>query len=376
MSIGRTNINLFSGSESGDSGGSGEGVTLVDLPEYIASISVSSVGNGKIVLDLSYNDTSLITGVELRYKTGSYPASPEDGLGLTIEGTPSSITVLNLANSVKYYFRVYPYREIDGIKYYQTINKNSTTTGIASTIEISGMAPVMSGDTFLVLANSGTFTLKSTSDITFKAYVVGGGCKGSSGGDGHFEGDTPYGGDGGAGGYGGPVTIHQNILLPANTDISCTLSIGSANSAYNQGTKSTFKFNNTSYTNSSYYYKTSKSVVTEHEDGGSGTNGMLTPYGYVGSSGGGGGGGGSTEGNQGNGGSGGIGAGDGGIGGSKSKNDSTGLGPCYSTSGRMATHYGCGGGGGGGGSYPISSAHYKGSSGGAGKQGCLILEWT
>ena len=115
--IGRTNIIFGSG------GGSG-GVTTVDLPTCPASISSTS-GNGKVTLSLTYTDTDYISGVEVRYKTGSYPTSPTDGSGKTISGAATSIEITGLTNGTTYYFRVYLYREIDGVKYYQTDETNA-----------------------------------------------------------------------------------------------------------------------------------------------------------------------------------------------------------------------------------------------------------
>lgn len=108
MGVVSTNIRIVK------SGGGSGGVTTVDLPTCPASISSTS-GNGKVTLSLSYNDTDYISGVEVRYKTGSYPTSPTDGSGVTAEGAATSIEITGLANGTTYYFRVYLSRPSRGV---------------------------------------------------------------------------------------------------------------------------------------------------------------------------------------------------------------------------------------------------------------------
>lgn len=122
--IGRTNILFCSGGGSG-----GGGVTTVDLPTHPESISATS-NNQKVIISLMYSDTDYISGVEVRYKTDGYPTSPTDGKGVTADGAATSITIDGLINNTKYYFRVYLYREVGGVKYYQTDDTNATATGI------------------------------------------------------------------------------------------------------------------------------------------------------------------------------------------------------------------------------------------------------
>ena len=89
MALGRTNIY-----------NSGDGVTTIDLPTRPASISATS-GDKQVTITLAYSSTTNISGVMVRYKTGSYPTSPSDGNGETFSGASESINITGL------YFKIY-----------------------------------------------------------------------------------------------------------------------------------------------------------------------------------------------------------------------------------------------------------------------------
>lgn len=343
--IGRTNITLSSGSSSS------EGVTTVDLPTCLKSLSSIS-GNSKITLTLEYYDISFVSGVEVRYKTDDFPTSPMDGEGLTVEGTPTSITINGLTDGTLYYFRVYLFNTVRRTNYYQTDDTNAKISAYPTAVEVSGIEPVIVGKNFLVLDQSGTFSLNAPEVDSLKVYLVGGGFNGSAGGSSTDSDDCTYyyGGSGGNGGYVYSFTVSDILStyeftgavgqVGGNTTLVCTDI--SLNQTSKSGTRQT---GGGGAEESSADYNASEAR--------SGTNGILTPYGYVGSSGGGGGI--CTSGTY-SGASGGIGAGDGGS----------------SGDGYPATNYGCGGGG----AKCASSSDEKNNKGGAGMQGCIIIEWA
>lgn len=170
MALGRTNIMTV--------GNSGGGVTTVDLPTRLNALS-SNAGNALATLTLSYSDATYVTGVQVNYKTGSYPTSPTDGQSMTVTGAPTSITVTGLTNTLTYYFRVFLYREIDGVKYYQTDITNAKTSCIPRTVEIVGITPLVSAADHLVIVNSGNFTLTAPAGTKI---ILGSGGRGQLGG--------------------------------------------------------------------------------------------------------------------------------------------------------------------------------------------------
>ena len=339
--IGRTNAVCVT------SGGSG-GVTTVDLPTHPASIAVNS-GNAKATITLTYTDTDYISGVEVRYKAGGYPTSPTDGNGVTAEGAVMSIEIAGLTNGTKYYFRAYLYREVDGVKYYQTDDTNAKVdcTPFDGVI-ISGITPAVVADNYILIDTSGTFTMTVPDDITLTAYVVGGG---EAGGDGGWtwDDDDTYSNYNGAGGFGGYVLTQQ--LTTITNSMQVTVSIGSDYSYEGTATDTILSLGEV-------IYKSSSGERLGRNTTGDGKNGPSTLYGNVGSTGGRGSSFKSTKY------VGGVGAGNGGQ--------------CYSAqvaggyvaiNATNATNYGCSGGGGG-----VCNASKK-SYGSAGKKGCIILTW-
>lgn len=338
--IGRTNIIFGSGSSSGGSGG----VTTVDLPTCPSSLTASP-GNGKVTLTLAYSDTDFVSGVEVRYKTGSYPTSPTDGNGITAEGAATSIEITGLTNGTTYYFRVYLYREIDGVKYYQTDETNAKIEGVPTgNVSVSGITPAKVGDDYLIIDTSGTFTLTVPEGRSATVYLVGGGCSGA------YSPTTAM-----CGKYGGSGGYVYSFPLSVIDAASCTCSVGSVSGTYNSPSNTSLDISGTTYNSSSGACKSGGAGATNSSNAGSGTTGIYVCGQYLGSSGGGGG-----KKSYGYGAKGGIGAGNGGylIDNKESYN------------GTSASHYGCGG---GGGAYQVSNSY---GSSGVGKAGCIIITWT
>lgn len=352
MAMGKTNCLAGGGNADGE----------VTLPASLSAISATT-GDKKITLNLTYKSTSYVTGVAVRYKTGSYPTSVTDGSGMTVSGAATSIDVTGLTNGTTYYFRVFLYREVDGIRYYQTSTINAQVSGMPFNFGVSGITPLVKTDTYIVVNQSGNFTLTIPSGHTATVYLVGGGEDGEDGDDGVDTSDESEYGNGGDGGHGG---YYSTASLSAGT-YSCTSSIGSRY-AYNNkaGTHTTLKAGSTTFTTDNGTKSTRKNGGRGGNGSGSdpvaGTDGLVTPYGTIGSSGGGG-----SEGGHyvEYGAAGGTGAGKGGNGAAHFDEK-------QSTGGSSATMPGGGGGGGGGGS--AYQDQISGSSGGSGKSGCIIYE--
>ena len=150
--IGRTNaVCVISG------GGSG-GVTTVDLPTRPASIS-RNAKNQNVDIALTYTSTDFVSGVRVAYKTGAYPENPDDGEFVDAEGAAETVNVPNLSNGATYYFRVFLYREVGGVKYFQSDITNARTSCIPRAVEISGITPMVEAADHIVITESGTFTL-------------------------------------------------------------------------------------------------------------------------------------------------------------------------------------------------------------------------
>lgn len=149
--IGRTNA------ISVNSGGSG-GVTTVDLPTHPASIAYNAK-NQNVDIILTYSSTDLVSGVRVAYKTGAYPENPDDGEFVEAEGAAETVNVPNLTNGTTYYFRVFLYREIASVKYFQTDLTNAECECIPRAVEVTGITPMVEAADHLVFTESGTFTL-------------------------------------------------------------------------------------------------------------------------------------------------------------------------------------------------------------------------
>lgn len=204
------------------------------------------------------------------------------------------------------------------------------------------------GENWLLFDESGEYTLSFIADTKLTAYIVGGGCDGK---DGLYYNKTAYGGDGGMGGY---VNIISDIEAVAGEYI-INVTIGG---------RGAYGLTSVIINDIEYCCNDAGRTIAEHgnqgvcgktsyHDAGNGTNGIETPFGWVGSSGGGGAA--YYNGNMTNRGHGGLYAGNGG----KIVNGK-------STKGEKAIGYGCGGGGG-----AASSTSW--CKGGKGKHGCVIF---
>lgn len=228
MGIVSTNVAFIRKSGSGSGGAYG-----VDLPTHLKSLSANG-GNKFVTLTLEYENTNLVTGVQINYKTGSYPASSTDGQSMTVSGAATSIKITGLTNTLMYYFRVFLYREVDGVKYYQTDITNARVTGVPRGIAITGITAKVTGTDFMVIENSGTFTLTAPKGTKI---TLGGGAADGNAPD--FYGDSDnYPQDGGLGGYVSQFTLSDDVV-----NKECTLTVGATN-----GSKTTLKIGNTTYT--------------------------------------------------------------------------------------------------------------------------------
>lgn len=206
------------------------------------------------------------------------------------------------------------------------------------------------GENWLLFDKTGEYSLTMDEDVVFTTYIVGGG---SDGKDGIYYNKTAYGGDGGRGGL---VNVVRNIKVPKG-QLDISVMIGGRGE---YGSTSVVIGNNEYCCNgmgNSANEGGFQGISGKHgfRNAGNGTNGIETPFGYVGSSGG------------------------GGAAYCNSQTSSYGRGGLYagnggkivngkSSPGDKATGYGCGGGGG-----AASSTSW--CAGGRGKQGCVILTW-
>lgn len=206
------------------------------------------------------------------------------------------------------------------------------------------------GENWLLFDKSGEYSLTMDDDVTFTAYLVGGG---SDGEQGIYYNKTAYGGNGGRGGF--VNIVHDIKVTQGQTDIIVKV-----------GERGDYGGTSVVINNNEYSCNSSGSAVIDggfqgisgrhgSQNAGNGANGIETPFGYVGSSGGGGAAycNGSASGK----GKGGLYAGNGG----KIVNGK-------SLPGDRATGYGCGGGGG-------AASPTSWCSGGKGKKGCVIITW-
>ena len=253
---------------------------------------------------------------------------------------------------------------------------NNKTYGGSKSLSISGVTPKYNKGTWILIDRdslggaSGSFDLNVPPGSHVRMYLVGGGKVGgryvaaTSGGNSYsWDVNASLGYSGGEGGYVLTKTlnlsgnIHVDAIIADRDDVSGTSVEIDGN---------TYKCNDSTSTKTpaSKCAASAKNQdgTTRYEDAENGRNGVLTPYGYVGSSGGGGG-----SDNMiriSNAGKGGIGAGDGGSAYSKPP-----------TSGANATNYGCGGGGGAAKEYSYSVVGaVDRAEPGKGMPGCIIFE--
>lgn len=96
---------------------------IPDLPSRLKSLSAKGQ-MGRVCLALGYVDYNNLDGIQVNYKTSGYPVSPDDGM-LVRDNAKSTLTIGNLPEDTSYYIRVFPYRIVDGVYYYQTDPINS-----------------------------------------------------------------------------------------------------------------------------------------------------------------------------------------------------------------------------------------------------------
>jgi len=352
MGIAKTNVSLTINSTSGGGG------VAETLPTVLASCSAAS-GNAKADISWEYANTDYLKGIRICYKTDAYPENAEDGLHVDIEGAETlSATITGIENNVAYYFRLFPYNE-NGDYQASVTNALCECTPTAITV-VAGTAVVETGVTedgttgYAIISSSGTFDIIASGEQEITAYLVGGGDNGVTGSKGAASDGLSGGGNGGGGGAGGYVTTLS--LMSVNGTVTATATVASVGSA--TGTKLTHDGTVYSYTSGTKFQRTGGAGGTynwhsTHNPSGTytaptaGTDGIsIAGYGFVGSSGGGAGWDGYYDGAVG-----GEGAGDGGVYSSTASKRVVGC---------AATNYGCGGGG----------------NGGAGMQGCIILNWA
>lgn len=244
-------------------------------------------------------------------------------------------------------------------------------------VNITGIEPKQQGEdsqygNWFLIDEDGEFSLDHT--VTAVIWLVGGGCDGTAGVWNGNEVDSSYNpivdtgtGDSysGAGGDGGYVYTAMNVTIKKGETLSAVIAQDNDKSGTTLNIEDTlFKCDQTGYTFQSGGTAGSLPTAAEGEQfadqteavpSGAGSNGVLTPYGYVGSSGGGG-----AVCNGLSDASNGVQGGEG-----------AGSGTSHRSAGTDATNYGCGGGGG-----AICGRIAAGQVGGKGKQGCIIIAYT
>lgn len=245
-------------------------------------------------------------------------------------------------------------------------NTQVTVTGVP--VVQSGVTS--NGENWFLIDQSGEFTIDHS--VIATVWLVGGGCDGEDGGAWNGKTDNSegtgksYGGNGGQGGY---VFMITDVKIPQNKQCTATIALSNSpngTSAVINGT--IYICNGSGAALKSGGTPGSVDVDDTLYNGTNGEDGVLTPYGYVGSSGGGGI---ACDGynNETAGGIGGNGAGSG---------------TSHRQGGTDAENYGCGGGGGGvcgylarEGDTQYSISGSPGSlPGGSGMQGCIIISYT
>ncbi len=226
-------------------------------------------------------------------------------------------------------------------------------------INIFGLAPALTGENWFLFDKSGTFSIDK--NISAAIYLVGGGCDGK---DGFNNSGIVHGGDGGSG---GKIVKLKGLRLKKN--VAYTVAIAESNDI--SGTNIAVNGAVYSCDRQGCFFKTGgfggiQTIYGTAANPQNGSNGILTPYGYVGSSGGGG-----------------LACSErgftsmsyGGIGAGGSMRH---FHPEYTPVANIpllrennALNYGCGGGG-----NTFCSADGEISPKSKGRQGCVIIEWT
>ncbi len=156
-------------------GAGGCGVTTEDLPAVLKDFWAQNGGAGKVLLKWVFNNAENLTGVQICYQAEKYPASPNDGAKVVVDNyTLQSVYVENLENGVEYFFRAYPYREIDGVKYFQTCKEACESAGIPNDI-ITPADLEVDGNCFVEIPKCSWADLGvGDSEETFPAFIIDG----------------------------------------------------------------------------------------------------------------------------------------------------------------------------------------------------------
>lgn len=155
--------------------GASGGVTTEDLPSVLKDFYAQNGGTGKIILKWDFKNTENLTGVYICYKANEYPVSPNEGGKVVVDNyTTLSVDIENLENGVEYFFRAYPYREIDGVKYFQTCNEVCKTVSIPNDI-ITPADLEIDGNFFVEIPKCSWADLGiGDSEETFPAFIIDG----------------------------------------------------------------------------------------------------------------------------------------------------------------------------------------------------------
>ncbi len=226
-------------------------------------------------------------------------------------------------------------------------------------LNVSGLVPALTGENWFLFDKSGVFSVDKNISVTL--YLVGGGC---DGGDGFNDFGIVHGGNGGNGGK----TVKLNGFR-LKSDVEYKITVADVNDI--SGTSIVINGDSYSCGRQGCVYKiggiggvqTIYGTASNPQNGG---NGVLTPYGYVGSSG-----------------SGGVACSERGFtnmsyGGAGAGGALRHFHPKYTPIVNIplwrennALNYGCGGGG-----NTFCSVHGNIAPKSKGKQGCVIIEWS
>lgn len=218
-----------------------------------------------VIIRMVYTNTDFVSGVQINYKTNGYPASPDDGNSIIVDGTPMEIIINNLINKTNYYFRIFLFNMINNKKYYQTDITNAKEIGTPVYIGVSGVTPLVIADDHIVITTSGQFSLISPPGKHFKLILGGGEEKG--GVITEYDSTLPI-----RGGYGGYTKQFEFDSISQET--FCTLTLGQAVSYGSGLTSSTLIIDNQTYSADAY---SGRSIITSKwspigGDGGSGSS--------------------------------------------------------------------------------------------------------
>jgi hypothetical protein len=146
------------------------------LPQQVDSFS-GICSTGVVTLSWSNSNTNYLSGYYIVYKTGSVPATINDGTKITASSSTASVQVSGLTDGVQYYFRIYPYNSKFQVQAEYKITNVTPTSGIAlsslsvcSKLKVTGDNGVTSKFIIVDKNHSGypsnTFTFMSEDCVT------------------------------------------------------------------------------------------------------------------------------------------------------------------------------------------------------------------